>query len=172
MVGWHHWLNGHEFDQILGDDEGQGRLAWCSPWGCKESDTTEQQQQPSIRNNARLQVSLITSKKMLQLSWEVLIHLLCWLDITPSNFHLFQSLQNCLNGKNFNSLEDCKKEPETVLCPKRKKICVRWNYEVAQKMAEGNNEYVVQWNLWWKWKICLLCLLKNQSNFLANPIHT
>ena len=38
MVGWHHSLNGHEFEQTLGDSEGQGRLACCSPWGCKESD--------------------------------------------------------------------------------------------------------------------------------------
>ena len=42
MVGWHHWLNGHEFEQALGDDEGQGSLGCCSPWGCKESDMTEQ----------------------------------------------------------------------------------------------------------------------------------
>jgi len=40
MVGWHHWLNGHEW-ATLGDGEGQGILACCSPWGCKESDTTE-----------------------------------------------------------------------------------------------------------------------------------
>ena len=36
MVGWHHWLNGHEFQQTPGDSEGQGSLACCSPWGCKE----------------------------------------------------------------------------------------------------------------------------------------
>ena len=41
MVGWHHWLNGYEFVQILGDIEGQGSLAYCSPWDHKESDTTE-----------------------------------------------------------------------------------------------------------------------------------
>ena len=41
MVGWHHWLNGHECDQAPGDSEGQGSLACCSPWGCKESDMTE-----------------------------------------------------------------------------------------------------------------------------------
>ena len=38
MVGWHHRLNGHEFKQTLGDSEGQGSLACCSPWGGKESD--------------------------------------------------------------------------------------------------------------------------------------
>ena len=40
MVGWHHQLNGHGFEQTLGDSEGQEILAFCSPWGCKESDTT------------------------------------------------------------------------------------------------------------------------------------
>ena len=42
MVGWHHRLNGHEFEQAPGDGEGQGSLACCSPWGHKESDMTEQ----------------------------------------------------------------------------------------------------------------------------------
>ena len=41
MVGWHHRLNGHEFEQTLVDDEGQGSLACCSPWGHKELETTE-----------------------------------------------------------------------------------------------------------------------------------
>ena len=41
MVGWHHRFNRHEFAQILGDSEGQGSLACCSPWGHKESDTTK-----------------------------------------------------------------------------------------------------------------------------------
>ena len=40
MVGGHNWLNGHEFEQTHGDGEGQGSLACCSPWGCKESDTS------------------------------------------------------------------------------------------------------------------------------------
>ena len=37
MVGWHHRLDGHEFEQPLGVGNGQGDLACCSPWGCKES---------------------------------------------------------------------------------------------------------------------------------------
>ena len=41
MVGRHHRLNIHEFEQIPVDGEGQGSLAGCSPWGCKESDMTE-----------------------------------------------------------------------------------------------------------------------------------
>ena len=41
MVGWHHRLDGHEFEQSLGVGEGQGSLAYCSPWGRKESDMIE-----------------------------------------------------------------------------------------------------------------------------------
>ena len=46
MVGWQHQLNRHEFEQALGDGEGQGSLACCSPWGLKGSDLTEQ-----LKNN-------------------------------------------------------------------------------------------------------------------------
>ena len=42
MVGWHHRLNAHEFEQALGDGEGQGSLLCSNPRGCKESDTSEQ----------------------------------------------------------------------------------------------------------------------------------
>ena len=42
MVGWHHQLNRHEFEQTPGYSEGQGSLVCCSPKGCKEPDTTEQ----------------------------------------------------------------------------------------------------------------------------------
>ena len=41
MVGWHHWLNGHEFEQALGVGDGQGSLVCCSPWSRKELDMTE-----------------------------------------------------------------------------------------------------------------------------------
>ena len=41
MVGWHHRLNGHEFEQAPGVGDGQGSLKFYSRWGCKESDTTE-----------------------------------------------------------------------------------------------------------------------------------
>ena len=51
MVGCHHHLNGHEFEQTLGDGEGWGSLAYCSPWGHKESDMTER-----LNNNLPLSV--------------------------------------------------------------------------------------------------------------------
>ena len=41
-VGWHHQLNGRKFELTLGVGDGQGGLACCGSWGCKESDTTEQ----------------------------------------------------------------------------------------------------------------------------------
>ena len=41
MVGWHDQFDGHEFEHALGVGNGQGSLACCTPWGCKESDTTE-----------------------------------------------------------------------------------------------------------------------------------
>ena len=49
VVGWHHQLNGHEFLQTLGDGEGQGNLACCSPWGCQETDTTVQLNNSTIQ---------------------------------------------------------------------------------------------------------------------------
>ena len=49
MAGWHHQLNGHEFEQTPGDGEGQGSLVFCSPWGPKESDKTQR-----LNNNNNL----------------------------------------------------------------------------------------------------------------------
>ena len=43
MVGWHHWLDGHEFEWTLGVGDGQGSLVCCSPWGCKESEWATEQ---------------------------------------------------------------------------------------------------------------------------------
>ena len=45
MVGWHHQLKGHEFEQTPGDSEGQGRLLCCSPWGHREHNLATEQQQ-------------------------------------------------------------------------------------------------------------------------------
>ena len=45
MVGWHHWLSGHKFEQTPGDSEGQESLVCCSSWGHKESDVTDNNNQ-------------------------------------------------------------------------------------------------------------------------------
>ena len=51
MVGWHHWLDGLEFEQALEAGDGQGSLDCCSPWGCKELDMTECLNNNSIKGN-------------------------------------------------------------------------------------------------------------------------
>ena len=53
MVGWHHQLNGNEFEQAPEDREGQGSLECCSPWDHKELDTTER-----LNNNNKVENNL------------------------------------------------------------------------------------------------------------------
>ena len=61
MVEWHHLLNGHEFEQALRDGKGWGDLACCSPWGRKESDTTETEQHQQIAQRLKnLRFSITT----------------------------------------------------------------------------------------------------------------
>ena len=70
------------------------------------------------QDNARPHVSLIISQKLLQLGWEVLIYRPHLPDIVPSEFHLFWSLQNSLDEKNFNSPKDCKRHLEKFFAQK------------------------------------------------------
>ena len=99
------------------------------------------------QENARSHVFFMTRQKLLQLGWEVLIHLPYSPDIAPSDFHLFRSLQNFLNGKNFNSLEDCKRDLKQFFAQKDKKF---WEDGIMklpekwQKVVEQKGEYVVQ----------------------------
>ena len=60
MMGWHHQLNGREFEQLLGDGEGQGSLVCCSPWGHRKSDTTERlnSSERNIKENSGKQESV------------------------------------------------------------------------------------------------------------------
>ena len=74
------------------------------------------------QDNTRLHVSLMTRQKLLQFVWEVLIHPPYSSDIAHSGFHLFCSLQNSLNGKNFSSQEDCKRHLEKFFAQKDKKF--------------------------------------------------
>ena len=63
MVGWYHWLNGHDFEQAPGFGEWQGSVACCIPWGCKESDMTEQlkDNNKGMKEGASLQRLLLLS---------------------------------------------------------------------------------------------------------------
>ena len=68
MVGWHHWLNGHEFEQAPGVGEGQGSLACCSPWGSKESDTTER-----LNSNNRIFFHSVSTNSVKEFQFSM-----CW----------------------------------------------------------------------------------------------
>ena len=71
MVGWNHQLNGHEFEQVLGDGEGQGSLVCCSPWGFKESDTTEWLNNSNCISWTEKQVPLFYSLCVLRLTLQL-----------------------------------------------------------------------------------------------------
>ena len=103
------------------------------------------------QDNARLCVSLMTRQKLLQLDWEVLIHPLYSPDIAPLDVRLLWSLQNSLNGKNFNSLEGYKRHLEQFFAQKDKKF---WEDGIMklpekwQKVVEQNSDYTVQQSSW------------------------
>ena len=63
IVGWHHWLNRHEFEKAPGDSEGQGSLACCSPWGRKESDTMSDWTTKTLSQSHPWPFSLYTSAR-------------------------------------------------------------------------------------------------------------
>ena len=71
MVGWHHRLNGHEFEQTPGDGEGQRSLVCCSPWGHKELDMT----QPLNNNNNMADRQKGTSHNGLTVQTDTTLHL-------------------------------------------------------------------------------------------------
>ena len=60
IVGWHHWINGHEFGQTQGNSEGQGSLACCNPWSHKESGMTEQ-----LNNNVGIAITTFITPSFL-----------------------------------------------------------------------------------------------------------
>ena len=100
MVGWHDWLDGHEFEQTLGDVEGQGSLACCIPWDCKELDTTERLNNKGVSNlhthidncsrslegcAANLLLALPDSTWYLYLSWTPGHHRCCYVQWPRGN---------------------------------------------------------------------------------------
>ena len=64
MVGWHHRLNGHEFEEAPGDGEWQGSLVGCSPWGPKESDTTERLNKNKVATQMQVPLTLSETKSL------------------------------------------------------------------------------------------------------------
>ena len=64
MIGWHHQLSGHEFEQSLGDGEGRGSLVCCCPWDLKELDRTERLNKKKIRKQLKCPWTVRWIKKM------------------------------------------------------------------------------------------------------------
>ena len=99
------------------------------------------------QDNARPQVSLMTRQKLLQFDWEVLVHLLYSPDTAPSDFHLFQSLQNSLNEKSLHFLKSYKRHLEQSVAQNDKKF---WEDGIMklprkwQKVVEQNGKYAAQ----------------------------
>ena len=93
MVGWHYRLNGHEFEQTLGDGEGQGSLECCNPWGC--TDTTEQLNNNNghlLHSKQNLNSSTMAkyrSRIYLPLSWPHFVLFFLGLCFGSSNKHFF-----------------------------------------------------------------------------------
>jgi histone-lysine N-methyltransferase SETMAR len=88
-------------------------------------------------DNAIPHASLATQQKLMQLGRDVLLHPPYPPDLAPSDCHLFQSLQNSLNGKNFTSPEACKNHLAQFFRPKNWEILPGWNHEATRKMAKG-----------------------------------
>jgi len=106
MVGWHHWLSGHEFEQALGDGKGQGSLACCSPSGREELDMTDQP-----NNNRNVYVWLIhfpQEQKLIQhcnytpikiFKEEFLLNCRCILLLRSQDYFFFRVHDFCVLSK-------------------------------------------------------------------------
>ena len=92
MVGWHHWLDGHESEQALEVNDGQGSLACCNPWGHKESDMTERLTWTDSACLWRPSAPLtILSKGCCQMVWVYLSLSWSWRDASP----IFLFIEKC-----------------------------------------------------------------------------
>lgn len=99
-----------------------------------------------LQDNARPHVSLTTRQKFLELGWELLPHPPYSPDIAPSDFHLFRSLQNSLNGKKFSSLDDIKNHLEIFFAGKPEKFWKDGIFNLRErwrKVVEQNGNYVL-----------------------------
>ena len=92
MVGWHRWLSGHEFESAPGVGDGQGGLACCSPWGCKELDTTQRLNWWIKLPSGSWSIGLALRWEFASGSWMMVCYLLwyllsrMWSGVTPSKF--------------------------------------------------------------------------------------
>lgn len=98
-------------------------------------------------DNARPHTSLVTRRKLLELGWEVLPHLPYSPDLAPSDYHLFRSLQNALNGKTFTNDEDIKSFLEKFFAEKDRSFFVRAIMKLPErwkKVIEQDGQYIIE----------------------------
>ena len=131
----------HKFQQVLF----LIRSTESSTWR-KASIISQQKTHCLPSGQCKTSCSFDDQAKTVKLGWEVLIHPLYSPDTGPSDVHLFLSLQNSLNGKHFNFLENCKRHLKCTLLKKKKlwedgilKLSEKW-----QNVVEQNGEYIVQ----------------------------
>lgn len=98
-----------------------------------------------IRRNARLHASLQTQQKLIQLYWEVLLHLSYATKLVPFVYHLYWSLQNNCNGKNFNFLKVCK---NTLTCLSTRKMQISKKIEYWSYLEDGKRYLNKMAHMW------------------------
>ena len=118
--------------------------------------TAVEQKRPDLANrrgvvfhhdNARPHVSLTTQQKLLELGWDVLPHPPYSPDLAPCDYHIFQSLQNSLNGKKFNSLVSIKNDLDKFFAEKPQKFWEDGIFKLPKrwkKVVEQNGTYIIK----------------------------
>ena len=102
IVGWHHWLNGHEFEQAPGDGEGQRGLACCRPWCHKEVDRTEWPNNNNRQENQKQKgCSKILRTKVLILIYSMKCHSIHWNIVVKNKYLELLALYHLENHSNF-----------------------------------------------------------------------
>ena len=107
-------------------------------------------------DNARPHTSLATLTRLLEFGWEVMSHPPYSPDLAPSYYHLFRSLQNFLNGKNFSNNDDLKSHLAEFFCCQGPEILSARDHEVARKMAKGHR---TEWKIFDRIKF-IFCIEK------------
>ncbi|XP_023230347.1 histone-lysine N-methyltransferase SETMAR-like [Centruroides sculpturatus] len=149
---WWDW-RGIIYYELLPENQTINSEKYCSQ--LSELKRAIDQKRPELANrkgivfhqdNARPHVSLATRQKLLQLDWDVLVHPPYSPDLAPSDYHLFRSLQNSLDGKNFTSLEDLKNHLDQFFSQKSQKFYEHGIMQLPErwrKVIEQNGTYYI-----------------------------
>ena len=154
IVGWHHWLNGHEFEQTPGNSEGQGSLACFSPWSCKESDMSEW-----LKNEQKIaqQMSTVYNTHLLLSYFIILIWIFWFGPLLPSGLSLeFHHYQPTTYWQ----------EEISPNMPYLKMWMTGWNTQ-KDCFMDPSNHTIASGPIWW---LSSLSLLKPCSSYLETPL--